>query len=170
MAPDDGGSVAAGGVDTASQRQPVVSGLHDAGPDRNRQDQFLDVQQHHMAVTLSETGEVVPVLFAVAEDDTRFAGQFHQVVGGVAVGGVPLVLDGALEVREEDHVEAVGPGDLTEVAVAVLSRDLHQVQVRVGGPQPLFRGAVEPFQFQSDHTWCFVCQVDLDSGPLGLES
>ena len=141
-----------------------------------------------MAVTLSETGEVVPVLFAVAKDDTRFAGQFHQVVGGVAVGGVslvldgaqdlpiqlltllPEVLDGALEVREEDHVEAVGPGDLTEVAVAVLSRDLHQVQVRVGGPQPLFRGAVEPFQFQSDHTWCFVRQVDLDSGPLGLES
>lgn len=70
VTPEDGGAVAAGGVDAALEGDAVGAGLHDAGAEADGVNELCDVEEHDVAVAFSVAVEIMAVFFAVAEDDT----------------------------------------------------------------------------------------------------
>src|SRR5262249_20745069 len=140
VAPDDGAALLLGVVDAGSQSEIVIAAAGDARAKTNGLHETLDVQEHYMAVTFAVAAEVVPVLFAVIEENAcRLEG--GQVADRIAVRDVVGVVLVAFEIGDEHDAEAVGGGDLPEILVGVLRGQLHEVQVRIARNQALFLGA-----------------------------
>ncbi len=113
--------------------------------------------------------EVVPVLLAIPEEDTRALRQLAKIIRSVAVRDVVPVHLRAFQNGDEELVEAVGRGDLRKIAVRLRARDLLQMQMRVRAPPALRAGIVETPEGEAHLGRLAVRHVDLDAPELGLE-
>src|SRR5207237_7652420 len=128
------------------------------------------IKEHHVAVALLEAAEVVAVLLAVAEEDSRPAPKRAQLVLRVAVGDVGLVDLRPLEMRDEEDVEPVRGRHLAEVAVRLRARDLLEMEMRVGAPPAPARGIQEHVERNPKLGLSPVPLPDLDARDLRLQS
>lgn len=169
VAPDDGAALLAGVVHAGTQRAVVVAFAGDARAQADWLDQLADVEEHHVTVSGAVGLEIVPVLLAVAEEDAGFLEALERA-DGVAVGDVVPVVLVALQVGDEQDLQAIRDWEMAQVIVGLLPGHVAEVQVGVACDELLVLGAEEERQLDSNVTSVPPGQVELAAGQGGFKA
>src|SRR5262249_20093328 len=119
VTPDDGSSLAASIFNPRLQGAIVEAGPRDARTETDGLDELLDVQKHHVSVTLAISLEVMPVLLTVIE---QHAGRLEliQIAGRITVGNVGQIVLMSFQVGDEHDTKIIGRGNLAKILVGLV--------------------------------------------------